>query len=1538
MFSCDFCLGRRVHYYFTTNVVVFIHLIAFDTTYPPLRPFERVRHGQFVFARTTPLARSHVNSFFGCLPSTTLFFVAQPTEELCFRPGKLLKWAIYRENVPSKAALSLHLGERESRYTCAALMLIYSLQRQNVPASGPAQTAAAQAFLASRSSSANLSMSAAAAALRTMSPTPTPVSGVQTKRMLQRQGSNGSDAGELGRRNSSGSMTERTFRTPSPNRPEQSMDPGDAPPVPPVPKAYNNDASHRRAASMEPTKRVVSPPPTKRGGRFASLDRAPVSSQTKPQNQRQTSLTNVTDLERTGSGSSINFSYPTGARPNSPPAQRSTPRSQNHATDGISQETVNNIQHVLVETAAQPVKKKKKRVATGSAEGSHLATGGKGGKPFGASVGATRPDTIEPEQAAAEPAKKSQMVTNRTSRQTDSLSSDGSDSDSTPETFKDKRTQRASGALTKQPSVVREDWEGEQEHVPQGKTMAEERADAGLSPVGSPSNVQSRKETVVLNTSKKTTESPDHSMQETRQVPQLITNLHSTTVQPRAEIPSSGQLEVIKDTSRPTRQSSISPSRSTRFSAHLASDFTGQPRHEPPPRSVSPAKSALKHPSPSPQSASPIDGAAGLGWRRTSQASSETSDNVSTASADGLGPRSQRKKSVRVSFEADPEIVGAAADVPPSDTPILTSPQNRNSMNKGRLGLSKSSHLDAIPAEDDMEEVMKPRPVLPSFGSVRGRRDGSAERTIPVVEAVSPSSSSSSSSSNLATMDTSISSDHAIGGILAREMAKSQSEAKPPIPKATHALTTVPTAPNPGYESKRQNNEPFQRSTDRQGDSLFAPNIPSIAIQPATPGIGEIGFQDQWLVAVPGGFPAIAELEGDVVPSQAAASTSGSRELSTSSPADLGISEPKPSERVYAEDPSIPQVGSVSESLRQQTHAENDRESESSSIYSDAAEDLSDLEGDGFGSINAIIESPIVGPPPMLATPPDSPLAGKPIKERIGARNRQSSWEETQAHWKSLADRQRSTDPSEQTGQDATQPRPRKKKTRRATEENSQAKPSGSSTLVLDSPQRTLPQSSPYPVMTDKRASSTVQGPMRRSMRDQPSESTAGTGFRTSMRPKKSPESQARGTPPSSLPKGALQKKRIPASPSAPAPVTRAEPKPNLAPSRRLNMVNSRRLSNDSDSSSSFKRSKRPASSGGKYTMRRSMRSGSVDERPTSPPAPTGGVRSRSPQNSRPFSPLGQGTMRSTMRGSVDAGVPSLRKQEPPKRPSVIYGFGKSRNKAKDVPSKPLTSKLKSRFADSDDEDARPQTYRSRFEDSSDEEPEMIKYRPVRGIPGKANQEDSTDLEDSSDEGQKTKAKSKRQSPKSPDALNGLSPKPVDQEPAVSTTITSPPLSPEDSPKRGSIFGRFRSKKAKDSSNQDIKTQPAITISKQEKEKNQEQARADLEDHARSPVESPTPPTEMRGKLQRRHTPQRLTSDSWPLPPPKPAFVDDGRPSTSDGTAEGLSNGLRPGLGPRPDSSGTLSTQASAGGTPVLGRSGKKKRFPMLRKAFGLHD
>lgn len=329
--------------------------------------------------------------------------------------------------------------------------------------------------------------------------------------------------------------------------------------------------------------------------------------------------------------------------------------------------------------------------------------------------------------------------------------------------------------------------------------------------------------------------------------------------------------------------------------------------------------------------------------------------------------------------------------------------------------------------------------------------------------------------------------------------------------------------------------------------------------------------------------------------------------------------------------------------------------------------------------------------------------------------------------------------------------------------------------------------------------------------------------------------------------------------------------------------------------------------------------------------------------------------MRTSMRGTMNAPAPTLR--GPPKeqkRSSSLFGMRKAKS--------PTRAGLGSRVGDSDDEDGpRPTTFRSRFADSSDDEADAPVLRPVRGIPRRQDDGDSTDLDDSSDEERKKPNKQLKPAIK------------IDtSSPQKAGSATDVPLSPNTMKKKG-LFSRFRSKKSKgdvpasqngaalaspttsrpgtkdedtpfdvnmgfgSSAERDAMIQQ--TMAKLEAAKKDEPA--SLSPVPASPAESPKverPQSPTGGKLQRRR-PERVMSDSWPLVDTNDANVEE-RPSTAGVGASGKykTNGmgtLRPAMHERKATNESLHTD---GGSPVFNSKGKKKRFPMLRKAFGLKD
>jgi hypothetical protein len=310
-----------------------------------------------------------------------------------------------------------------------------------------------------------------------------------------------------------------------------------------------------------------------------------------------------------------------------------------------------------------------------------------------------------------------------------------------------------------------------------------------------------------------------------------------------------------------------------------------------------------------------------------------------------------------------------------------------------------------------------------------------------------------------------------------------------------------------------------------------------------------------------------------------------------------------------------------------------------------------------------------------------------------------------------------------------------------------------------------------------------------------------------------------------------------------------------------------------------------------------------------------------------------------------------------------------------------MAGKFRSRFADSDDEDdggrgQKTSFFRSRFADSDDDEPSggiiRADLTPVRGIPRRQNQQDgdSTDLSDEDDYEPRTnsRGREKQTKPIVPDAAdiekamaaarrnlgmtngNTAAGAPAVNEGSAlskgSLRKAEPerPQSPMDSPRKRSFMGSIlrRNRTNSNASQQVPMSSPPPPLPTQ------------------APLGSPRP-----GKLQRRTSaaqqdyfnntnPKSTRPDddpNWPLSPP--GRLGELRPSTSDGTstheqAVRLARSMRPDIGRSHSNSEDVyangnhvgfapdvkDTNGKANG--YSSKTGKKKKFGMLRKAFGL--
>ncbi|KAL1860056.1 hypothetical protein Plec18170_002005 [Paecilomyces lecythidis] len=1371
-----------------------------------------------------------------------------------------------------------------------------------------AQTAASHAFLASRASSSSLSSAAAAAALRTLSPTPTPVENVQTKRMLQRQSSISSahttigppvrsqmGAQTLRRANSSGSMAARTFRDQSPRRPVSSGGPlMDTPPIPPLPQDLpSRTASHRRSASLEPPTRAMSPPVKRPSGRGVSLDRAPNATAIHSAH-RASNLSTVPEMERAPSRASVNFSYPISSPRHSPTLGRPDSAQSNSgdrgSVDALSAVEREEVQYNVSQAAEKPVKRKTKSLAPGSAEGSHLATGTAGGRPVGTAVAAAQAASSpvdEPPKPVAQKHHATPVRKEREPQQTKgktrprSLSADQvavsnvqPNTSAPPEKGEDYQILRPKPK--KRPSTVREDHE------------AEERAEAAAAEAKTGTeSIEDRPLQVRVSTPEQSTQ--DERADDTVVIPGLTASeiIHETPVS-QPPPPAQNRLTVRDEWEeyRVGRPHSLSPSRSARFSTQLTVSNDGEPLHEPPPRSMSPAKSAMKH---SPQQSLSPDRRTPL-VIRPGQASSEISDATSIASDEGprVGPR---KKAAKVSFDDEAEVVGVAASPPTSPEDIVPeSPPDKTKSKTNWFGLGKkksplANRLDG----DEFGDYLKPRPVLPSFGSIRGARDSEPEESVKEPLNASESVPAMRSTGGVPVVaGLGLSNDHAIGGIIANSKPVTvQGHSEPELNGSTqHAFSPEhhsslanrrPAAVKVnGQASTSPNGVPAKQDTDGislQDDSTRAggqQTVPAIAVQPATPAFEEERPSVEF-ARIPGGFP-----------------------LSTSPPVEkeTPLTTPTTQLPLSATDDGSTDLDSGSES-----------ESDSGdSVYSDAAEDLSAAEGDGFGSINAIVDSPVKAP--VVAAPERGPVLLPAL--------------ETKAL---QSDGGKAVSPVSSQG---------------STDEG----------LSFSSPYPPWPISRP---VQEPRPASPPVANMKRPMRPMSADPHQASQLRSALRISETQETKRHSmslspVPGTRVPVQETDRRSMPPNSSlqngvkANAVGKRADKRASQ-PSQGFTGALRRTTSNGSDSSSSFKRSRRASKDDNQVTLRRTMRNSGAG-RPQSPD----GLASRNGARVLSSGPT-SGTMRTTLRASGNQQDKS----------SIFSGLGKH-SKAKS------SSQFSSRFDDDSDDDATgpSRRFRSRFDDSSDDEPAVTKMRPVRGIPRRsgADDGDSTDLEDSSED-EAPAAPTVHPEEVSADAPSDPAAVAASLVRGMSQAELEAYLSGPRKRGRSGIFNRLTPKK-----NRDKRIRKSDLESPVRRDTPLERSRAEL-NHVRgdSTVNGGTTVTAGSGpsspKLHKRSFSKANEHDSWPLRstgPPLEVGEDDEiagsrrRPLTSDGVLKnGNLKGPRdPGdtasenawasrFRPKNSRRGTDSTLGAASDV-VVGRSGKKKRFPMLRRAFGLRD
>ncbi|KAI0904178.1 hypothetical protein F4823DRAFT_628839 [Ustulina deusta] len=929
-----------------------------------------------------------------------------------------------------------------------------------------ATTAAASAFMSATNQNPNkaLSSAAAAAALRARPHTPTNVAEVQTKRTARRSASVSSSGsarfanghGRLERRGSTASMTERTFRTPSPHRPSTPAAQAHQPPVPRIPDGHKNSAANSRMTGVAmqnfrtASQKMADEPRSWYGQPAGDVSNVRTSDSimntTNPPPPRQTN-TVASQPSRPDSRSSVNFSYPTAFRPQSPPTSpvsvsisdvkvasphpsTSAPISNkglpSSARAQTSQQLVYDpnsrrmVPKAQVEEAVefqikQVAEKPSKRRRDGALrrEGSQLAKG---------TISRVRGTIVDEnkslrelpkrEQPAAETLQTTEEIPREEEPGVKTVAATGTPGRNSPTQSPEPR-----GPMVRSSSPSRQKPSSEQESNFRSSSHPTQN------PVA---NVQD--ELPVHDRRSKNHSQPSQAVRDvldampTRQVlfegprpqqPSQKSDRHEMAQEsrPSPTIEGSGlpdvqaEQKVIAAENKPIaglatdrgdlrRSSSNSPARQARFAPGPAEKLAV--RHVPLPRSASPIKSAMKQTSPVQRETSP-------------------SDNTSDPSGSGaVSPDRKeesvvsRKKAVRVSFDDHGIIVvGDSTTAVEEEYPATQSPQGPKRAWFSNIGRSKKKEI----ALDD-DEIMQPRPALPSFGSIREKKIrelGERPLVRPLEPAYSPAISSSpelrpQSSSTLDDSETTEepplgqSSDHAIGALLVQDqtsrIAANISRFREPLPPVVTSIEGSgyssdsiqdsdyeehPDSPieanissinssvlssqltQPDIEDSSQSTPtavdtpPSEHGETLQTVTTQQQDIPYISVvQPSPTSVEHSsranGSSTPQYFDVPGGFPDYrSELSCDSQVEAPKDSASAAVFESATATVDPGQAGLLPQTTLGTTTP----VASLDNTIRD----ESDESDES--VYSDAYEDIPDFDSSGFMSLDAIVESPV---------------------------------------------------------------------------------------------------------------------------------------------------------------------------------------------------------------------------------------------------------------------------------------------------------------------------------------------------------------------------------------------------------------------------------------------------------------------------------------------------------------------------------------------------------------------------------------------------
>ncbi|KAL6794507.1 hypothetical protein GGI42DRAFT_333230, partial [Trichoderma sp. SZMC 28013] len=431
-------------------------------------------------------------------------------------------------------------------------------------------------------------------------------------------------------------------------------------------------------------------------------------------------------------------------------------------------------------------------------------------------------------------------------------------------------------------------------------------------------------------------------------------------------------------------------------SAHFASS-TDQlvVKHEPPPRSLSPRKSALK---------SAISS-------RGSQSShpNENTDYqfIGTSHFSKDDSTASHKKSARVSWNDNGTVVVAEpGNFEGADFSAVHGLQSRHNT-QGTVDSAKANRTSS-PQQD---ELMSPRPALPLFGSVRDKKGKEPEERQLVrprepslsPQPLPPASSQTLSSTTKDEIPSPIESTkvfHYGRGQTPRNVANI-SKYREPLPAIIASTESLGHVSEDMYSSGDELFEDVSTGTEQSMAQKSSKDVSanSSPLSDVLPDENSKASDAKALKRSPDIYSSNSDppaIHHDISP------TTEPNSLPGSFPEDEDVS------RLHIDDANSSVTPVLAQASGYKTGNQEEHDSDMDSIYSDAYEDLSEAGDDGFMSLDAaLVSSPMAGVDSNKSRI-NASTGGKPLENTTRTPIQSpDDWEKAKAYWKSLSSEER---------------------------------------------------------------------------------------------------------------------------------------------------------------------------------------------------------------------------------------------------------------------------------------------------------------------------------------------------------------------------------------------------------------------------------------------------------------------------------------------------------------------------------------------------